>query len=64
MPSRNAFEKKSVVVAIAIVFGGTSFASRADALLDLKAQIETLQKKVLELEQKQQASDQKQAGAA
>ena len=64
MPSRNAFEKKALVVAIAIGFGVTSIASRADALEDLKTQIETLQKKVLELEQKQQTSDQKQASAA
>src|SRR5947199_3078738 len=57
MPSRNAFEKKALVIAIAISFGGTSIAARADTLEDLKEQIETLKKKMLELEQKQQTTE-------
>jgi DcaP outer membrane protein len=64
MPSRNAFEKKALVIAIAISFGGTSIAARANTLEDLQGQIETLRKKLLELEQKQQTTEQKEADAA
>jgi hypothetical protein len=64
MPSRNAFEKKALVIAIAIGFGGTSIAARANTLEDLQGQIETLRKKLVELEQKQQTTEQKEADAA
>jgi hypothetical protein len=61
MPSCNGFEKKVLVIAIAISLGGMPIAARADTLEDLKEQIETLKKKMLELEQKQQTTEQKQA---
>ena len=64
MPSRNAFEKKALVIAIAVGFGGTSIAARANTLEDLQGQIETLRKKLVELEQKQQTTEQKEADAA
>ena len=57
MPSRYAFKKKALVIAIAISFAGMSIAARADTLEDLKEQIETLKKKMLELEQKQQTTE-------
>ncbi len=63
MSSCNAFEKKVLVIAIAISLGGMSIAGRADTPEDLKEQIETLKKKMLELEQKQQTTEQKQADA-
>ena len=61
MLSCNGFEKKVLVIAIAISLGGMPIAARADTLEDLKEQIETLKKKMLELEQKQQTTEQKQA---
>jgi hypothetical protein len=61
MLSCNGFEKKVLVIAIAISLGGMPIAARADTLEDLKEQIETLKKKMLELEQKQQSAEQKQA---
>src|SRR5439155_25067087 len=61
MSSRNAFERRSLVIAIAMSFVGTSVGARADTLEDLKRQIETLQQKVLELDQKQRTTEQKQA---
>src|SRR5206468_11431096 len=63
MSSCIAFEKKVLVIAIAIGLGGMSIATRADTLEDLKEQIETLKKKMLELEHKQQTTEQKQADA-
>jgi hypothetical protein len=48
-------------VAIAITTGSASLAARAETREDLKAEIEALEKKVLELEQKQQAGERKQA---
>src|SRR5438132_1544017 len=64
MPSRYAFKKKALVIAIAISFAGMSIAARADTLEDLKEQIETLKKKMLELEQKQQTTEKTQADTA
>src|SRR5438477_536453 len=64
MPSRCAFEKKTLVIAIAMSFVAASIAARANTLEDMKEQIEALQKKVLELEQKQQTTEQKEADAA
>ena len=61
MESRNAFKAKTLAVAIAIGLGGTATAARADELQDLKAQIEALQKKVGELEIKQETTEKKQA---
>ena len=49
MPSRNALETKALVIAISISFGGATGAARADALDDLREQIETLNKKMREL---------------
>jgi hypothetical protein len=60
----NALRTKVLVSAIAVGLGGLASAVEADTLQDMKAQIETLQKKVLELEQKQQTAEQKQAAAA
>ena len=42
MPFCNAFEKKALVITIAMSLAGMSIAARADALKDLKEQIETL----------------------
>ena len=61
MESRNAFKAKTLAVAIAIGLGGTATAARAEELQDLKAQIEALQKKVGELEIKQETTEKKQA---
>ena len=61
---RNALEKKALLIAIIFSFGGTSIAARADSLEDLMARISSLQKKVLELEEKQQTTERKQAAAA
>jgi phage shock protein A len=63
MKSSNALRKKALVSAIAVGLGGLATAAEADTLQDMKAQIEALQKKVLELEQKQQTAEQKQAAA-
>jgi hypothetical protein len=64
MKSSNALRTKALVSAIAVGLGGLASAVEADTLQDMKAQIEALQKKVLELEQKQQTAEQKQAAAA
>jgi len=61
MESRNALKAKTLAVAIAIGLGGTATAARADELQDLKTQIEALQKKVGELEIKQETTEKKQA---
>ena len=53
MKSSNALRTKALVSAIAVGLGGSATATEADTLQDMKAQIEALQKKVLELEQKQ-----------
>jgi hypothetical protein len=64
MKSSSALRTKALVSAIAVGLGGLATAAEADELQDMKAQIEALQKKVLELEQKQQTAEQKQAAAA
>lgn len=53
MKSSNALRTKALVSAIAVGLGGLANAAEADTLQDMKAQIEALQKKVVELEQKQ-----------
>lgn len=53
--TRVSFAKKALVVAIGV--GGVSLAARADTLDDLKAQIEALQRKVVDLEQRQAGRD-------
>jgi len=60
MKSSNVLRTKALVSAIAVGLGGLATAAEADELQDMKAQIEALQKKVLELEQKQQTAEQKQ----
>ena len=50
--------RSALALAIAIGAGGAGVAARADELQDLKAQIETLQKRVVELEQKQEKTEQ------
>src|SRR6202162_135532 len=63
MESNNALTAKTLGVAIAIGVGGPATAVRADELQDLKKQIEALQKKVGDLEIKQETTDKKQAAA-
>jgi hypothetical protein len=64
MLARDSFEKKALVVAMTLSFGGTSIAAHAETLEDMKAQIETLRKEMRELEERQQTTEQKQATAA
>lgn len=47
------FLKPVIATMVALVFGATAATARADTLSELKAQIDALQKKVEELEQKQ-----------
>ena len=61
MESTSALKAKTLALAIAIGVGGPATAVRADELQDLKAQIEALQKKVGELEVKQETTEKKQA---
>jgi hypothetical protein len=61
MKSSNAFRAKALVSVIAIGVGGPATAVRADELQNLKAQIDALQKKVGELEVKQETVEKKQA---
>jgi hypothetical protein len=61
MESRNAKKAKTLALAIAIGVGSAVTTARADELQDLKAQIEALQKKVGELEAKQEITEKKQA---
>jgi hypothetical protein len=63
MKSRNALRAKALVSAIALGLAGSATAVRADELQDLKTQIEALQKKVGELEMKQETVEKKQAVA-
>ena len=58
MPSRTSFARKMLAVALAISANVPSFAAHADAVDDLKLQIEALQKQVLEVQRKQQATEQ------
>ena len=64
MKSSTVLRTKALVSAIAVGWGGSAAAAEADTLQDRKAQVEAPQKKVLELEQKQQTAEQKQAAAA
>lgn len=59
----NALKAKTLAFAVAIGVGGPPSTVRADALQDLKTQIEILQKKVNELEMKQDTAEKKQAAA-
>ncbi|HLJ74784.1 MAG TPA: hypothetical protein VKU62_09375 [Thermoanaerobaculia bacterium] len=61
MSSHDMFTKKSVVVAVVVGAGATSFAARAETNDELEAKIEALQKEVRELSRKQQATDDEQA---
>src|SRR5437899_4517213 len=63
MESNNALKARTLALAIAIGAGGPATAVRADELQDLKAQIEALQKKVGELETKQESAEKKQAAS-
>ena len=63
MAFNSALKAKTLALAIAIGVGGPATAVRADDLQDLKAQIEALQKKVGELEMKQETTEKKQAAA-
>jgi hypothetical protein len=56
--------RKALAFAIAVGLGTPVTATHADELQDLRAQIEALQKKVIELEQKQQKAEEKQAVAS
>lgn len=60
----NAHGIKALSFAIAIGLGTPTTEARADELRDLQAQIEALQKKVIELERKQEKTEQKQAAIA
>src|SRR5207302_6885929 len=63
MESNNALKAKMLALAITIGAGGPATTVRADELQDLKAQVEALQKKVGELETKQETAEKKQAAA-
>ena len=63
MESNNALKAKMLALAITISAGGPATPVRADELQDLKAQLEALQKKVGELEMKQESAEKKQAAA-
>jgi hypothetical protein len=64
MKSGNVLRVRTLALAIAIGTGGAATAVRADELQDLKAQIEALQRKVGELERKQETAEKKLAVAA
>jgi hypothetical protein len=64
MESNTALRTKTLALAIAIGLGGLATAARADELQDLKAQIEALNKKVGELERKQETAEKKLAVGA
>src|SRR3954463_7467989 len=59
----NAFRTTVLASAIGVVLGGAALSARADTLEDLTAQIEALHRKVVELEQKQDKTEQKAAVA-
>jgi hypothetical protein len=63
MAFNSALKAKTLALAIAVGVGGPATAVRADDVQDLKAQIEALQKKVGELEMKQETTEKKQAAA-
>ena len=64
MKSSTVLRTQALVSAMAVGLGGSAAAAEADTLQDRKAQIEAPQKKVPELEQKQQTAEHKQAAAA
>jgi hypothetical protein len=64
MKSSNVLRVRTLALAIAIGTGGPATAVWADELQDLKAQIEALQKKVGDLERKQETAEKKLAVAA
>jgi hypothetical protein len=64
MEATNVFRAKTLAFAIAVGLGGLSNAAGAGTLEELKAQIDTLQKKMAELEEKQDKTAQKQAAGA
>lgn len=61
MKRSNSHGRKALAFAIALGLGTPVGATRADELQDLKAQIEALQRKVAELEQKQEKAERNQA---
>src|ERR1700739_763190 len=63
MKSCRARDRKGLVLAIAIALVVPASAAWADELQDLKAQVEALLKRVAELEQKQEKTEQNQAAA-
>ena len=63
MESNNALKAKTLALMVAIGVGSAATAVRADELQDLKRQLELLQKKVGELEMKQETAQKKQAAA-
>jgi len=63
MKSCRARDRKGLVLAIAIALGVPASAARADELQDLRAQVEALLKRVAELEQKQDKTDQNRSAA-
>ncbi|HEX4524293.1 MAG TPA: DcaP family trimeric outer membrane transporter [Casimicrobiaceae bacterium] len=63
MESTRVFRAKTLALAIAVGLGSLSTAAGADTLEELKAKIDALQKKVAELEQKQDKTGQMQAPA-
>src|SRR4029079_5435521 len=64
MESTKVFRAKALALAIAVGLGSLSTVVGADTLEELKAQIDALQKKVVELEEKQDRTEQRAAGAA
>src|ERR1700676_4110431 len=64
MKSGTVLRSKALVSAIAVSLGGSAAAAEADTLQERKAQMDAPQKKALELEQKQQMAEQKQAAVA
>jgi len=59
----NGWERKALVVAIALSAGGLAVAARAATIDDLQAQIEALQREVRQLQQMQQTNAAAQAAA-
>src|ERR1700674_5952372 len=64
MKSGTVLRTKALVSVIAVGLGGSAAAAEADTLQERKAQMDAPQKKALELEQKQQMAEQKQAAVA
>ena len=64
MSSRNSFGTRILAAAITVAIDVATGAGRAETLDELKAQIEALQNKVVDLERKQTASETRQAAVA